>query len=46
MVDFYKNTVQEKKSYTTALRDAKLKMLNNPKTALPRYWAPFILMGE
>ncbi|MGK0363898.1 MAG: CHAT domain-containing protein [Saprospiraceae bacterium] len=46
MIDFYRNTIQEKTSYTTALRNAKLKMLSNPKTASPRYWAPFILMGE
>jgi len=46
MIDFYKNTNQENTSYTTALRNAKLTMLKNPETASPRYWAPFILMGE
>lgn len=45
MIDFYKE-IKKGKSYTAALRAAKLKMLSNPKTASPRYWAPFVLMGE
>jgi len=45
MIDFYKE-VKAGKTYTAALRAAKLKMLSNPKTSSPRYWAPFVLMGE
>ena len=29
-----------------ALRSAKLDMLRNSLTSAPRYWAPFILIGE
>ena len=33
-------------SKSDALRAAKLEMLRNPGTAPPRYWAPFVLIGE
>ena len=45
MIDFYKSYF-ENLSYTSALRQAKLKMLENPKSALPKYWSAFVLMGE
>ena len=45
MIDFYKNYFQNP-SYTSALRQAKLKMLANPTSAQPKYWSPFVLMGE
>lgn len=45
MINFYKNYIKTP-SYTTALREAKLKLLQNPTTANPRFWAPFVLMGE
>lgn len=45
MIDFYKKQ-SNTTNYTKALRLAKLQMLSNPKSALPRYWAPFILIGE
>ena len=45
MTKFYKNYT-EGKSYTAALRAAKLGLLEDTTTASPRYWAPFILMGE
>ena len=45
MIDFYRYYL-ENRSYTTALRQAKLKMLQDPITANPRYWAAFVLMGE
>lgn len=45
MIDFYKN-YQTTKNYAQALRQAKLKMLRNPMTSTPRYWAAFVLMGE
>ena len=45
MIDFY-NFYFQNSSYTTALRKAKLKMLQDPITANPRYWAAFVLIGE
>jgi CHAT domain-containing protein len=45
MIDFYKSYF-ETQSYSAALRQAKLKMLENPTTANPRYWAAFVLIGE
>ena len=45
MIDFYRN-YRKNPSYTSALHAAKLKMLADPLTASPRYWAPFILIGE
>lgn len=45
MIDFYDNYLKTN-NYAQALRQAKLKMLNNPITANPRYWAPFVLIGE
>ena len=45
MIDFYKFYLNNT-SYTKALRQAKLKMLQNPITASPRYWAAFVLIGE
>ncbi|NJN77000.1 MAG: CHAT domain-containing protein [Saprospiraceae bacterium] len=45
MIDFYKNYL-DGKSYTEALRAAKLNLLNDEVTAQPKYWAAFVLMGE
>jgi CHAT domain-containing protein len=45
MIDFYESYF-ETQSYSAALRQAKLKMLENPITANPRYWAAFVLIGE
>jgi len=45
MVDFYKNVLHGK-SYAAAMREAKLKMLDNPETAYPVSWSSFILVGE
>jgi CHAT domain-containing protein/Tfp pilus assembly protein PilF len=48
MVDFYKNNLESKdaRSYSEALRDAKLKMINEGKFAHPYFWSPFILIGK
>lgn len=48
MIDFYQyqQAQQDKTVYSDALRQAKLKMLQDPKSSLPRYWAPFVLVGE
>jgi CHAT domain-containing protein len=45
MIDFYKNYFKNA-SYTSALRQAKLKMLENPISAQPKFWSAFVLMGE
>ena len=45
MIDFYKN-YKTTEDYSQALRLAKLKMLENPITANPRFWASFVLIGE
>ena len=45
MVEFY-NHLLNGKSYTTALRLAKLKLLEEEATALPLYWSAFQLIGQ
>lgn len=45
MIEFYKN-VQNNMDYTIALQQAKLTLLQNEKTAIPNFWASFILMGR
>ncbi len=45
MIDFHRQ-VASGDSYTNALRAAKIAFLTNPVTAGPRYWAPFVLLGE
>ena len=32
-------------NYAQALRQTKLKMLRNPMTSTPRYWAAFVMTG-
>lgn len=44
MTEFYKH-IFAGKSYAAALRAAKLKLLNNPTTASPNFWAGFLLIG-
>lgn len=48
MIDFYKNTLLGKGqlSYSEALGNAKLKMINEGKYAHPLFWSPFILIGK
>lgn len=45
MVDFYED-VMDGQSNATALRNAKLKLLNEDRFKAPYYWAPFILIGQ
>ncbi len=45
MVEMYRQ-IAAGKSYSAALRDAKLKMLANPETAGPQSWAGFVLIGK
>ena len=46
MIDFYRRHLKEGQFYTAALRGAKLGLLRNERTAAPRFWAAFVLMGE
>ncbi len=45
MVDFYQQ-VLEGKTFSDALRKAKLNMIKNAATCWPRMWAGFVLFGE
>lgn len=45
MVQFYSN-VLEGKTYPEALRQAKLKLINDPKTAFPHFWGGFVMLGR
>lgn len=46
MIEFYKyNLNNEHHGYNTALRNAKLSLLNSDEYNKPYYWAPFILVG-
>ena len=45
MIKFHREAASGQ-SYTKALRRAKLDFLKNPATAQPRFWAPFVLIGE
>jgi len=45
MVEFYRQ-IAAGKSYSAALREAKLKMIANPATAGPQSWAGFVLIGR
>ncbi len=45
MVEFYRE-IAVGKTYSAALRAAKLKMIANPETAAPQSWAGFVLMGR
>jgi CHAT domain-containing protein/Tfp pilus assembly protein PilF len=45
MVQFYSN-VLDGKSYSESLRSAKLKLINDPKTAFPHFWGGFVLIGR
>ncbi|MEO1262183.1 MAG: CHAT domain-containing tetratricopeptide repeat protein [Bacteroidota bacterium] len=45
MQDFYEN-IFDGLSYAAALRNAKLKLLEDPAKASPHYWSAFLLMGR
>ncbi len=45
MIFFYKKVLKGK-TYAKAMRESKLKLINNPKTSEPKYWAPWILVGK
>jgi CHAT domain-containing protein/Tfp pilus assembly protein PilF len=47
MIEFYKLFLKNQdKSYSDALREAKLKLISEEKFSLPYFWAPFILLGK
>lgn len=46
MIEFYKYNLNNRQyGYNTALRQAKLSLLNSEEYNNPYYWAPFILVG-
>lgn len=45
MVEMYRQ-IAAGKSYSAALREAKLKMIANAETAAPQSWAGFVLIGR
>jgi CHAT domain-containing protein len=47
MQQFYQRFLHQKKSNIDALREAKLAIIaENPAYAHPKYWAPFVLVGD
>lgn len=46
MTDFYKDHLQQKQSFRTALQQSKIKMIREGKYSSPYYWAPFVMIGE
>lgn len=45
MIEFYKN-VLERKSYSSSLREAKLKLIKDGTYSYPLEWSPFVLIGK
>ena len=45
MVEFYRQRAAGQ-SKAAALQSAEIKLLKNPKFSRPRFWAPFLLMGD
>lgn len=43
---FYHELAKEKVSKAEALRQAQLSLLRNPNFRHPRYWAPYVLLGN
>ncbi|MEG3436367.1 CHAT domain-containing protein [Pannus brasiliensis CCIBt3594] len=43
---FYRGLINEKFTRAEALRQAQLKLLENPKFRHPFYWSPYILLGN
>lgn len=46
MAEFYRQLVELKTNKAMAVRNAQLKLLENPKFQHPYFWAPFILVGN
>ena len=45
MVELYKQILSGK-TYSKALREAKLQLIRNPATAFPKSWSSFVLIGK
>ncbi|MEL6536385.1 MAG: CHAT domain-containing tetratricopeptide repeat protein [Bacteroidota bacterium] len=43
---FYYYALQEQQSYSEAIRQSKLELINGQTYAAPYYWAPFVLVGK
>jgi CHAT domain-containing protein len=46
MVNFHRSLLTPKQRKTDALRQAALKLMRNPETSHPFYWAGFVLVGD
>ena len=45
MTAFFKKVISGQ-SYSSALRNTKLEMINNPVTSLPKIWSEYVLLGR
>lgn len=45
MIQFYANILKGK-VYSESLREAKIRLINDPKTAFPHFWGGFVLVGN
>jgi len=45
MVDFYRRCLSGK-TYSQALREVKINLINKQETSLPTIWAPYVLTGQ
>jgi len=45
MIDFYKE-ILDGNSYSESLRNAKLRMIENPNTSFPVFWSSFLLIAN
>ncbi|MCD4680061.1 MAG: CHAT domain-containing protein, partial [Bacteroidales bacterium] len=45
MVEFYKEILSGH-TYSSALRIAKLRLIKDPESSLPKFWSSFLLIGE
>src|SRR4030095_5048554 len=46
MVNFHRSLLSQSGPKTDALRQAALKLMRNPETSHPFYWAGFVLVGD
>jgi CHAT domain-containing protein len=46
MQAFYRTLTENQISKAEALRDAQRSLLSNPQYAAPRFWAPYVLLGN
>ena len=44
--EFYRELIKDKATKAEALRGAQLSLLKDPSYSLPRYWAPYVLIGN